>query len=455
MERVESCILALLFGALLVLASLPTEAQGKKDKTLDPDTCQEAGTCWIPAGGKPQPIYKNVKKGTFNEGYTTGQKFLLPGGKMFDNHILWLVIIEEWYGPWCLYYHGERSYFKCLQGIKFESGGNPYAATKSDVWLERGMTSVNDGFAAEYDFDPCGDPEACVWAASQENHERREWIENGKLWDWLDGHDRLEKERWLAASGSLNASVVARMAKNANAHKITQEQVAEGKVTPWKRFIGQLRKWDKTGMIYAKKVGISITPWRMGFRLGRKEAQEKRYPMISWRPRAVHENEPDSGILVKIPVNKKAAKKKEIPKGITEVSLHGVTLAQIAEEYHTNVSSIVALNYEYTDEGMCYANGHFYDQDIMRPMPKAKAPFPGGKLFGKKCLKHQKEWRSIMGKTLKTTVRRGDPKFEKMQAEGFFPSDEMYDWWEENIGYCRVVDSPLVQHLLHKINNNV
>jgi len=450
--KVETCILALLLGVLLVLASMNAGATAPKDDTLDPDTCQEEGTCWIPAGGKPQPILSNVKKGTFNEGYTTGKKFLLPGGEKFDNHMLWLVVIEEWYGPWCLWYHGERSYYKCLQGIAFESRGNPYAATKSVVWIERGLTSTNDEFAAKYDFDPCGDPEVSIWAASQENHERREWIENGELWEWLEGHDRTEKERWLRASGSLNASVVVKMAKEATSHKITPEQVDGGKVTPWNRFIGQLRKWDQSGIIYAKKSGISISPWRMGFRLGRAEAQEKRYPMISWRPRPQFEDEPSSGVVVQVPVSKKVAKEKGIPKGVAEVILHGIDLEEIAEEYRTTVAAIVELNYEYSDTAMCYANGHFYDPDIMRPMPDPKAPFPGTKLFGKKCINNQKAWREKLGKNLKQAIRRGDPEFEELQELGFFPPDEMYDWWNENIGHCKVSESPLALHILHKIN---
>lgn len=434
-------IAVLLFGCLLVVAGL-SAATAPKDKTLDPDTCQEAGTCWIPAGGDPQPILKEVKKGGFNAGYTSGQNFLMPGTQKGNNHLLWLVVIEEWYGPWCLFFHGERSYFKCLQGITFESRGNPYAATKSTVWIERGLTSTNDGFAAKYDFDPCGDPEVSIWAASQENHERREWIENGEFWDWLDGHSRHEKERWLAASGSLNANVVVKMAKKANAHKVTPEKAAEGKVTPWTRLIGQLRKWDKSGLIYLMKSGISITPWYMGSRMGRKIAQEKRYPMISYKP--------NGHVLVN--VSKKVAKEKEIPKGITEISLDDYTIEEIAEEYKTTVPDIVALNAEWSHEAMCYANGKFYDPDIMPPMPDPKAPFPGEANYGKKCLKHQKEWRSIMGKNLQNAVRRGDPKFLKMQEEGWFPSEEEYEWWEENIGNCKVADSIVVQEIIHKIN---
>lgn len=453
MEKVEKYILAFLFGALLLLTAMGADAMSPKDDTLDPDTCQEEGTCWIPAGGKPQPILAKVEKGTFNSGYTSGTAFLVPGTPKGDNHLLWLVVIEEWYGPWCLKHQNERSYFKCLQGIVFESRGNPYGITNSSVWLEMGLTSANDGFAAEYDFDPCGDPETCIWASSAENHGRRRTIAEGEQWDWLDGHSRLERERWLSATGSVNGGVVLRMAKDANAHKVTPETVEGGGVTPWKRFIGALRKWDKSGIIYAKKAGISITPWRLGIRLGRKISQEKRYPMISWRPDPAHHDESEGGVRLLVPVSKKAAKERGIEPGVVEVVVHDDLLGQIAEEYYTTVPEIVSLNAQWSSESMCYSNHLFYDPSIELPQPKAKAPFPGSKLAGKKCKKHKKEWRAKLGKTLAqaSQMRRGSPEFEELQAQGWFPSDEEYEWWEENIGQCKVADSIVVRHLLHKI----
>lgn len=404
MERLTWYIAAILAGVLLVLAGI-LEAGTPKDKTLDPDTCQEAGTCWIPAGGDPQPIFSKVEKGTFNNGYVAGRDFLMPGTKKGDNHLLWLTVIEEWYGPWCLKHRGLRSYYKCLQAIVFESHGNPYGYTKSSVWIERGLTSVHPSFAEEYDFAVCGDPEVAIWAASRENLDRREWIETGDLWTWLEGHDRQEKEWWLGAGGSLNAAVVVRMAKKANAHKVTPEIAAEKGVTPSKRLIGALRKWDQSGIIYMMKSGISITPWRMGFRMGRKKAQDERYPMISWRP--------------------------EEGQGYDDV----LEAASAAEWNH---------------ETMCYGGPEFYDPDFELPMPTPKAPFPGHKLFGRQCKKHKDEWRKRLGKTLAQarTLMRGTPEYIELQEQGIFPSDEDWTWWEEHIGSCAVIDSPVVQRLL-------
>lgn len=438
MERMTAYIMAILFGAILILSQV-AHGTAPKDKTLDPDTCQEAGTCWIPAGGDPQPIVSKVEKGTFNNGYTKGKKFLVPGeDSKVINHLLWMAIMEEWYGPWCLYYLNERSYYKCLQGIVLESRGNAYGYTNSTVWIERGLTSVHPDFAEKHNFEVCGDPEVAIWAASQENHERREKIVTAENWDWLDDHPRMEKENWLGATGSLNASAVLSMARKSNADSVSPDQ----KVTPWKRLIGALRKWDQSGMIYSHKGGISITPWRMGFRLGRGEAQKLRYPMISWRP----------GEVVTVHVSKKAAKALGIPKGPTEVALEGRTLQELAEEYKTTVTDIVVWDAVLGEDKMCYGSTEFYDPGIMKPMPTPKLEFPGHNQFGKLCVKQGKAWRVKLGKTLATVIRRGTPEFKELQAEGYFPSDEMYEWWEENIGDCRVSESPLVVEALAKLD---
>jgi len=417
-------------------------ALGKGDKKLDPNTCQEEGTCWIPAGGDPQPIDKKKvkeKKKTFNAGYTTGKKFLVPGeGTGFENHMLWMAIMEEWYGPWCLYYLNERSYYKCLQGITFESRGNSYGCTDSTVWIEMGLTSVHPDFAEEYDFEVCGDPEVAVWAASQENHNRRKRLSTSENWEWLDEHPRLEKENWLGATGSLNAAIVLSMARQSNADHVKPEQ----KVTPWKRFIGALRKWDKSGMIYQKKSGISVSPWRMGFRLGRGTAQKIRYPLMFWRPED----------LVTLNVTKKASKKLGIPKGPIEVGLEDKSIQELAKKYHVSVTDIALRDASLGADKMCYGSTKFYDPDIMKPMPKPKAPFPGHAKFGKPCKKYKKQWRAVLGKNLHQALRRGTPTFKKLQAEGYFPSDELYEWWEENIGKCRISESPLIQEKLAKLN---
>lgn len=436
MERTTAYIAALLFGVLLVLASM-VRAQGTVDKTLDPDTCQEEGTCWIPAGGKPQPIVSKVEKGTFNNGYTTGEGFLVPGTKKADSHLLWLAIIEEWYGAWCLYYQNERSYYKCLQGIVFESRGNPYGATDSSVWIERGLTSAHPDFAEKYDFEVCGDPEVAIWAASQENHERRGTLASGENWTWLQGHPRMEQERWLKATGSLNGSVILSMARKSNADDVTPDM----DTTPWKRLIGALRKWDKSGIIYAHKSGISVTPWRMGFRLGRAKAQEIQYPMIQWRLTV--------GDEIVVPLKKKKVVKHIVVEGDTVESI----IAQYCKKKCPTPEDVVRANAEIGHpEAMCYANGHFYDPTIMKPMPEPKRPFPGHNLFGKLCLKHKKEWRAKLGKSLMTVIRRGTPSFRELQEQGYFPSDEMYEWWEQNIGCCKVADSPIVVPLMDKIN---
>lgn len=434
----ERYIAAILFGILLVLAGI-AEGGGKKDKTLDPNTCQQEGTCWIPAGGEPQPILKKVKKDTFNAGYVSGKKFLIPGTQKGDLHLLWLAVMEEWYGPWCLYYQGGRSYYKCLQSIKFESGGNPFGYTGSTVWTEIGLTSAHPDFAEEYDFAVCGDSEVAIWAASRENMNRREWIETGKLWKWLADYPREEKEWWLGAGGSMNASVIARMAKDANAHKVDPEM----SVTPSKRFIGALRKWDKSGVIYAKKVGISITPKFMGIRLGRKEAQRIRYPMISWRPSE----------KLTVHISKKVAKIKDIPRGPMELAMGGRTLQELADEYQVSIADLAKWNARQDAYGMCYGSDVFYDPEALPPMPTPKKPFPGHKKFGKECKRHKDEWRNRLGRNLKEVARlhRGNSEFEELQAQGYFPPDELYDWWEENIGHCRVSTSPLLEGLLHKL----
>ena len=439
MERTASYIAAILFGVLLVLSGI-VDAQGKKDKTLDPDTCQEEGTCWIPAGGDPQPILKKVDKGTFNHGYTSGKNFLIPGeDPKSGNHLLWMAIMEEWYGPWCLFHQNERSYYKCLQAIVFESRGNPYGATDSTVWIERGLTSVHPDFAQKYDFEVCGDPEVAIWGASQANHERRETLATKENWDWLNGHPRMEQERWLKATGSLNATAVLSMAKKSNADDVTPE-MAENGTTPWKRFIGAIRKWDKSGIIYLYKGGISVTPWKMGFRLGRGEGQESQYPMIQWRLTV--------GDEVVVPMKKV----------VNHIVVEGDTIEGITAQYCEgkkcpSVQKFVVANAEVGHpDAMCYANGHFYDPGIMKPMPTPKATFPGEGNFGKACLKQKKAWREKLGKSLATVIRRGTPVFKELQDQGYFPSEELYEWWEQNVGNCKVADSPLVIEALEKLN---
>lgn len=431
-----------LFGALLALAGT-VEGKGKKDKTLDPETCQEAGTCWIPAGGDPQPVLKKVEKDTFNHGYTSGRKFLVPGeDPKFTNHLLWMVIIEEWYGPWCLYYLNERSYYKCLQGIVFESRGNAYGCTDSTTWIEMGLTSVHPNFAEEHNFEVCGDPEIAIWAASRENHGRRESLVTAESWGWLDGHSRRQKEMWLGATGSLNANAVLYMAKEANADGVTPEMVEQKKITPFKRLVGALRKWDKTGAIYLKKKGIGVTPWFIGFRLGRGEAQKIRYPMISWRP----------GEVVMVKVSKKVAKALGIQAGSQDIALEGRTIFELAEEYDTTVVDIASYNVVLGGGGMCYGSEVFYEPGIMKPMPAPKSPFPGHNNFGKPCKKYKKQWRQKIGKSLATAVRRGTPVFKELQEQGYFPPDELYEWWEATIGDCRVSESPLIQGQFSKLN---
>ncbi len=388
MEKVETCILALLLGALLVLASLNAEAQGKKDKTLDPDTCQEAGTCWIPAGGKPQPILKNVKKGTFKEGYETGKKFALPGTKKGDGVLLWMALIEEWYGPWILMNLGPMSYFAAVRRVKFESNGNPYAATESEIWIERALTSLGPEICEKYDFDPCGDAKIALWGMAMQNLERREKLATHDNWDFLDDWPRSEKELWMSFSGSVSSAPIRKMAKKAKVHKITPEQREAG-VTPWKRLIGMMKKWDNTGALYVLKSGIAITNWRLGFRGGRCKNNHIVFPQICG---------------------------------------------------------------DDCQDGMAWGSEEFYDPDDAPPMPKAKYKYPGAANFGKRCKAHQKEWRAIMGKVLSKTLRRGTPKFKKMQEAGFFPTDEEYAWFDENIGPWRISDSPVVKPLLEKLN---
>jgi hypothetical protein len=387
MERLSWFIAALLFGCLLVMAGI-VNATAPKDKTLDPDTCQEAGTCWIPAGGDPQPILSKVEKGTFAGGYETGKKFALPGGKKGDGLLLWMAIIEEWYGPWVLINLGSMSYYAATRRIVLESRGNPYAATKSTTWIERSLTSLNPAFCEKHGFDPCGDPEIAIWGMMTQNEERRATFEEKDGWAFLDDWPREEREIWLSFSGSINAGSLKSMAKKAKVDQITPQQRENG-VTPWTRLIGMMKKWDNNGKLYIFKGGIAITNWRLGFRGGRCKNNQIVFPQIS--------------------------------------GIEGV-------------------------DGMGYGHEEFRAEGSVPPMPTPKYPWPGEANFGKKCLKHQKEWREIMGKLLTNVLRRGDDDFKKMQEKGFFPSDEEYEWFDENIGPYKIADSPLVKPLLDDLN---
>lgn len=226
-------------------------------------TCQAAGTCWIPAGGKPQPIVKNKFDDlTFSQGVWSGTHFALPGSKIGDNLLRGMARMEELYGPWCLEYQTEWSYFQCLRIILLESRGNYNGATKSSALIERGLMSIDPKLGAKYGGDPCGDPEWSIAVVSLDSHNRRKHISEAKGWEWLNNHDRLEQEKWASATGSLNGSAVIRWAEESGATKT-------GVASPFKRMIGWLQGKDKIGKIWTVKYGIAVNPFRMGFRLGR------------------------------------------------------------------------------------------------------------------------------------------------------------------------------------------
>lgn len=462
-----------LTAVLLVLALLaPQHAWAKKGQKLDPDTCQEEGTCWIPAGGDPQPIDKKVKKEanlSFNSGYESGQKFALPGTKKGDSVLLWMALMEEWYGPWVLYFHGMKSYYALIRNIVFESRGNPFGATKSTVWIERGLTSTNDGFASQYNFDPCGDPRIAVWSSAKNNENRRIKLyglvysddpKEQERWSWLGEVERIEAERWISAMGSVNSGVLMKMAWKAGVHQIPEE----ADITPWARFIGRIRYWDNHGTLYSYKAGISVSSWRFGFRMGRGKNNENVFCMLSWRlapgdvlviswplgdqTYTVQEGDTLDTILARF--NNLAAESAE------EVcAAHGAKTkaCKIWRQYELTYLDVIVANYTVGPECMGFQGDSFWDPAYAVPeMPEPKYPFPGEAKFGDRCVQHQKAWREKLGKTLGTAVRRGDPAFAKLQEQGYFPSEEEYAWWEENIGTWKIADSPLVQPLLDKLD---
>ncbi len=245
----------------LVLAVPALAAEPKVGTPEWEATCQDAGTCWIPAGGKPQPIVKDKFHGlTFKAGVWSGTNFALPGTKVGDGMLRGMATMEQWYGPWCLLYGTERSYFQCLRVIWLESRGNPYGATDSTVLIERGLTSVDPGLGKEYGGDPCGDPEWAIWVAQRDSHDRRAYLDASPDWQWLKNYSRREQEKWASATGSLNANAVLRWAKDSG---------ADEHATPFKRMIGWLQQQEKKGVFQVIKAGVAVNAFRMGFRLGR------------------------------------------------------------------------------------------------------------------------------------------------------------------------------------------
>lgn len=462
-----------LTAVVLALALLvPQHARGEKAQKLDPNTCQQEGTCWIPAGGDPQPIDKKKKKEAklaFNSGYASGQKFALPGTKKGNSVLLWMAIMEEWYGPWVLYYHGMKSYYALIRNIVFESRGNPYGATKSTVWIERGLTSVNDGFASRYDFDPCGDPRIAVWASAKNNENRRlklhELVTSAdpkevQRWSWLSDVERMEAERWISAMGSVNSGVLMKLAWKANIHKIPEES----DVTPWGRFIGRLRYWDNQGVLVAYKAGISVSPWRFGFRMGRGDNNEQVFCMISWR------FSPGDVIKIPWPLGDQQYTVLEEDTMDSILAVFNEAAQASAEEvcaaqgpntqackqwrkYELTALDVVETNYTTNPTCMGFQGESFWDPAYAVPeMPTAKYGFPGEAAFGDRCVKKQTAWRHKLGKFLTTVIRRGDPEFVALQEQGYFPTEEEYAWFEENIGDWKIADSPLVAPLLDELD---
>jgi hypothetical protein len=167
--------------ALIILFSLAARAQ-----ELDPDTCQEEGTCWIPAGGEPEPIMGSLgepwkkmcaKPGewcpSIAEGVSSGESWC-SSDKCLKNNITksysiyqkWGPVIDEMCGA--AVGNGQPGIW-VSQTVRTEAcAGNEggkcdvFNMTKSGT-KECGLASVTVSMAEELNINAC-DPYANLYA---------------------------------------------------------------------------------------------------------------------------------------------------------------------------------------------------------------------------------------------------------------------------------------------------
>lgn len=265
-----AAMVALGVAALVVLFSLAARGQ-----ELDPETCQEEGTCWIPAGGEPQPIKgvslsKPWKKcpddwcPSIEEGVNSGVGWC-SSDKCLKNHItgaydiwgIWHPPIEEMCG-------GQPGMWPA-QTMRTESFGNIFSMTKSGT-KECGLASVDRVHAKQLDINAC-DPIANIWATC--------WYRNKRLLNLREKLPDIERaplqDQWLlaGAGGAVGSGKVIALIQKSGALKTDADGNLKKK-SPYAHLIKYMKglhnRWEKANEVYAlkKQIGLGAALKKMG-----------------------------------------------------------------------------------------------------------------------------------------------------------------------------------------------
>jgi hypothetical protein len=260
-------------AALIVLFSFAARGQ-----ELDPNTCQEEGTCWIPAGGEPQPLKGAVVGTPWKKTCASGDDWCpsiaagvdsgvnwCSSDKCIKNHITGAYEIwDTWHPPIEEMCGGQPGMWPA-QTMRTESFGDVFSMTTSGT-KECGLASVDRVHAEKLNVNAC-DPMANIYATC--------WFRNKRLLVLREKLPDVTKaplqDQWLlaGAGGAVGSGKVIALIQKSGALKTDKD----GKLKhadPYDYLIRYMKglhyRWEKAQKVYAlkKKIGLPAALGKVG-----------------------------------------------------------------------------------------------------------------------------------------------------------------------------------------------